>query len=145
MKHYSKTILLILLLSISSCNMNQQPHNKESATDSALTKQDIQKAVEEFNQIMIDPNAKILEAFCSNELTYGHSSGLIQNKSEFIDDLVNGPYNFTSVTSPDLTLSFLKTQASLDLFLWQEPLKMGNRLIFELDVYKFFNENIAIN
>lgn len=109
MKQISSIFMLILLLSISSCN-KQKPSNNNTQSQKKeiivpLTEEQIRTAVEDLNQAIIHPNATVLEALCSSELTYGHSSGLVQNKSEFINDLLHGPYNFTSVTSPDLTIS----------------------------------------
>lgn len=107
MKQISTIFMIVTLLIISSCNNKEKINNDtpKQKPESTLTISDIEKAVEAFNQIMIDPKATKLEALCSNELTYGHSSGLTQNKLEFIDDLVNGPYDFTKVTSPDLAIS----------------------------------------
>lgn len=34
-------------------------------------------------------------------LTYGHSSGNVQDREEFIDDLVNGPFDFLSIDTSD--------------------------------------------
>jgi len=112
MKHISNIFMIVLLLCISSCTCKEQSNNEFHNHESkSLTIEEVQTAVEEFNQIMIHPNAKALETFCSDELTYGHSSGLIQNKSELIDDLINGPYDFTSVTSPDLTITISENTA----------------------------------
>lgn len=109
MKHAANIFMIVLLLIITNCNKqgqsNSDSHIQEREALPTLTIEEVQTAVEAFNQVMINPDVKVLEAFCSNELTYGHSSGLIQNKSEFVNDLVNGPYNFTSVTSPELTIS----------------------------------------
>ena len=96
MKHFATLILIALLSITSSCTCDEK---------SSLTASTIETAVAEFNQLMITPKAQSFESFCSDALSYGHSSGLTQNKAEFINDVVNGPYHFTSVTSPDLSIS----------------------------------------
>lgn len=64
-----------------------------------------------FNRAMVDPTPELMDSLCSDELTYGHSSGLIQNKTEFISDVVNGPFDFLSVEAPDQAINLLGNTA----------------------------------
>jgi len=50
---------------------------------------------------MVNADSIQLNKLTSDALTYGHSSGLIQNKSEFINDVVNGPFNFSMIDNPE--------------------------------------------
>lgn len=92
--------MIVLLITATSCCKQKE---SEIAIP-AITEADGIRIVQEFNDAIINPTVQLLDNLCADELTYGHSSGLIQNKAEFIDDLVNGPYDFKSVTSPELSV-----------------------------------------
>lgn len=72
--------------------------------ETQITIDEVQRAVSTFNEAMVNPTVELMETLCADALTYGHSSGLIQNKAEFIDDIVNGPFNFSSVEAPGQTI-----------------------------------------
>lgn len=57
--------------------------------------------VEKLRQVMIKPNRPVLESLAAEALSYGHSSGLVENKKQFVDALVLGKSDFTSITFPD--------------------------------------------
>jgi hypothetical protein len=50
----------------------------------------VASAVEKLRQAMVDGNKEALESITSDKLSYGHSSGLVENKTEFVDKLVSG-------------------------------------------------------
>lgn len=86
--------------------MKEEDTSAEEAITSLApaTSVDIVKAVEGFNQAILNPSTDALGRLCADKLSYGHSSGLIQTKAEFIDDLVNGPFVFSELTSPELSV-----------------------------------------
>lgn len=61
--------------------------------------------VEKLNKAIVDPEKGLLESIASEGLSYGHSGGKVQNKAQFVDDLVNGAFNFSSVNALDQTIS----------------------------------------
>ncbi|MFD2099224.1 nuclear transport factor 2 family protein [Flagellimonas iocasae] len=65
---------------------------------------DVEKAIVKFNNAMVNADSIQLVDLVSNELTYGHSSGLVQNKREFIDDVIHGPFNFSMIQNPDQSI-----------------------------------------
>ncbi|MCR4286081.1 MAG: nuclear transport factor 2 family protein [Candidatus Kaiserbacteria bacterium] len=48
----------------------------------------IAKAVENLRRAMVEANQLILEKLTAEELSYGHTSGLVENKREFVDAIV---------------------------------------------------------
>lgn len=69
---------------------------------SSINKDEVVKAVDALNEALIHPEKEKLKKITSENLTYGHSSGILENQSEFIDALVNGPFDFLSIaTSQD--------------------------------------------
>lgn len=90
-----KSVLLFTLMVFSTVNLSAQ--NKDV--------QAVSIAVEKLSKAIVDPNRAALESIASDALSYGHSAGKVQNKSEFVDDLLNGPFDFSSVEPTNQTIS----------------------------------------
>ena len=54
-------------------------------------------AAEALRVAMVDGNAVMLAQLADDSLTYGHSTGRIQNKAEFINALTDGSSDFVSI------------------------------------------------
>lgn len=59
---------------------------------------EVEKAVETMKQALLDGKKESLEAIAHENLTYGHSSGLIEDKAAFVEALVTKKSDFTSIT-----------------------------------------------
>ena len=58
---------------------------------------------------MIDADKAALEKLTADDLSYGHSSGRVENKTEFIESLVSGKSDFLSM---DLTNQTVKVSGN---------------------------------
>jgi hypothetical protein len=67
--------------------------------------QAVADAVKRLNQAMIDANQIALDQYTSPKLSYGHSSGLVENKDAYITAIVNGTFGFTSIDLTDQTIA----------------------------------------
>jgi ketosteroid isomerase-like protein len=81
-----------------------------TATGSAVlaqTKEEtaVAAAVESFRKALIDPDKATLDRLTMDELTYGHSSGVIQDKATFEQALLSKSSDFVSI---DLTQQTIK-------------------------------------
>ena len=56
------------------------------------------------NKGMIDPDKNMLESLTAEELSYGHSTGKIENKVQFIKSLTSGAVDFSSIDITDQTI-----------------------------------------
>ncbi len=56
------------------------------------------------NKAMIDPDKNMLESLTAEELSYGHSTGKIENKMQFITSLTSGAVDFSSIDITDQTI-----------------------------------------
>jgi len=65
----------------------------QAANDEA----DVAKAVESLTQAMLDGNRAALEKIAADQLTYGHSSGLVEDKATFVEALASGKSDFVSI------------------------------------------------
>ncbi|WPU92665.1 nuclear transport factor 2 family protein [Mucilaginibacter sabulilitoris] len=66
---------------------------------------EVTTAVEHLRKAMVDADGATLDKLTSSELSYGHSSGKLQTKKEFVDDIVTGVSDFVSI---DLTEQNIK-------------------------------------
>jgi hypothetical protein len=67
--------------------------------------------VESFRKALIDPDKGSLDRLTMDELTYGHSSGLIQDKAAFEQALLSGSSDFVSIDLTDQTISIVGNTA----------------------------------
>jgi hypothetical protein len=77
MKKYC--LLIVFLMGISLSGYSQTPAEKEVAS-----------AVDNLMKGFVDADKNLLDILTAEELIYGHSSGKVQNKTEFIDEVVSG-------------------------------------------------------
>jgi ketosteroid isomerase-like protein len=68
-------------------------------------------AVEALRKALIDPDKATLDKLTMDELSYGHSSGLIQDKSAFEEALLSGASDFVSIELSDQTLKVVGNTA----------------------------------
>jgi len=61
----------------------------------------ISQLVKDFNQAIIHNDSIVLEQMTANRLSYGHSSGLVQNKMAFIEAVMKGPNRFKAIECHD--------------------------------------------
>lgn len=83
MKPHSILILFLLLGNISFSQ------TKKESTVIAKT--------ELLRKAMIDADSTMLDKLCFGGLSYGHSSGAVENKKEFISKIISGKSDFVSI------------------------------------------------
>ena|SRR5580658_8418877 len=67
--------------------------------------------VEAFRKALIDPDKATLDKLTMDELSYGHSSGLIQDKAAFEEALLSGASDFVSIELSDQTMKVVGNTA----------------------------------
>lgn len=72
-------LLIVFILAISVSSYSQSTQEK-----------DVASAVENLMKGFIDADKNILDNLTAEELIYGHSSGKVQNKAEFIEEVISG-------------------------------------------------------
>jgi len=74
-------------------------------------KPDVKVAIENLHKLMLEPSETDLEAISHPLLSYGHSSGKVENQKEFIDALVSGASDFTSLNFSEIEIKQTKNTA----------------------------------
>jgi hypothetical protein len=91
-----KTILLLLVTSAGMCKpvwSQNKPMQKLTA------------AIEQLRLAMIHADKSMLEKLTSDQLSYGHSSGAVDNKTDFIDKIVSGRSDFVTIDLLEQTIA----------------------------------------
>jgi ketosteroid isomerase-like protein len=97
MKHLILLSLLFILFSFSN------PINEI---------QEVEKAITQFAKAVVDADRSKFEELLSEDLVYGHSSGAVQNKGEFIEEIISlTPFDYLSVNVYDQTIKIAENIA----------------------------------
>jgi hypothetical protein len=91
-----KALLLLLLLATLFGNKTQAQSKDEAA---------VATAVEALRKAMVDPTQAALGKLTAEELSYGHSSGKIQDKAQFIESLTSAASDFVSIDLTEQTIN----------------------------------------
>lgn len=76
-----------------------------SAQSDAKKVAKIGETVAALYKAMVDKDKSLLEELTLDKLTYGHSSGTIENKDQYVDGVLNGAFQFTAITPVDQSIS----------------------------------------
>ena len=71
----------------------------------------VAKAVEALRIQLVDPKEKELSGLVSNDLSYGHSNGLVEDKDVFIASLMSGKFNFQKIELTEQTIKITSDAA----------------------------------
>jgi ketosteroid isomerase-like protein len=74
---------------------------------SAQTKDEtaVAAAVEVLRKAMVDGDREALNRIAADKLSYGHSSGLVENKQQFVEKIASGVSDFVSIDLANQTIS----------------------------------------
>ncbi|MGM8360464.1 nuclear transport factor 2 family protein [Flavobacterium sp. ARAG 55.4] len=81
-------LLVLVLISFSNRAQTKTVSNEETA---------VANQVEALRKALIDPTEANLKALTSKDLSYGHSSGVLQDQTVFIEKLLNGESDFVTI------------------------------------------------
>lgn len=71
----------------------------------------VEGAVERLNKAMVERNRSALEALTTTQLSYGHSSGRIENRQEFVENLLSGNSRFRFINLTEQTVVLAENEA----------------------------------
>lgn len=91
MKSYS----LIVALTLCSIHLFAQSKSENQ----------VAAASEQLRKAMIDGDKAALENLVTDQLSYGHSGGLVENKNQFVEKIVSGKSDFVTIDLSEQTVS----------------------------------------
>lgn len=68
-------------------------------------KKDIESSIESLNKATISQDKRMLDKLTAEELSYGHSTGLVENKDAFTKNILSGPTKFFQIENADQTIN----------------------------------------
>jgi hypothetical protein len=117
-----------------ACNPTQ-PASSSSAKD------EVAKAVALLMKGIEDADEAVLNRIAADELVYGHSSGKVQNKAEFIAEIVSGePLDYVNIQLSEQSITVVAETAIVRHVFTSETvsggvsgkLRIGNVLVWQL-------------
>ena len=72
---------------------------------------DVAAAVESLRKAMVEGDRAALNKLTDEELTYGHSSGRLEDKSQFVEALASGKSGFSAIELSDQTIKIVDNVA----------------------------------
>ena len=98
-----KKIILFLLFPVLTCCCGNQ--SQQQAVLPPASETDVAMAVNQLMKGFMNTDENILKSVTADELVYGHSSGVVQNKSEFIAEIVSRtPLVYVNIELLDQTI-----------------------------------------
>jgi hypothetical protein len=122
-------LVCIFFLAFSGHTYSQKKNDKE-----------VEKAVESLVKGIIDADRQLLDAITSEQLVYGHSSGKVQNKAAFIEEIISlQPNDYLTIDLTNQTITVSEDVAVVRHIYSSEylsnnekkNLKIGNVLIWQ--------------
>jgi ketosteroid isomerase-like protein len=95
-----KMLFLTLAVTLTLNAMAQSADEKE-----------VTSLVESMRKAMMSADKATLEKITSDDLSYGHSSGLLEDKATFVNSIVSGKFSFVKIDFPDVTVKILGNTA----------------------------------
>lgn len=86
---------------------------EKSLAQSSKSVTEVSNAVEQLRKAMVDADTVTLEKLTLSDLNYGHSSGKVQTKKEFISDLATGASDFVSIDLTEQTIKVVGNTATV--------------------------------
>lgn len=74
------------------------------ANISFAQRNEVENAVNKLTKLMITPDSVALDQLILNNLSYGHSSGKVQSKAEFLHSLLSNESDFVDINLTDQTI-----------------------------------------
>jgi hypothetical protein len=82
------------------------PAHAESADELA-----VRKAIEDLTKAMVAADKPALQALVSDQLSYGHSGGVVQNKADFVDVIASKKTIYKSISLTEPTIAVVGNNA----------------------------------
>lgn len=76
-----------------------------------IEQKEVAASVEMLRKAMIDADSSMLSKIADDSLTYGHSSGFVQHKPEFIHSFTSGASDFITIDLSDQTIQLFGNTA----------------------------------
>jgi ketosteroid isomerase-like protein len=98
---FKRLLAIIAITTLTMTNVSAQTKDEKAVAD----------AVETLRKAMISADKATLEGITLDQLSYGHSSGKLEDKKTFVENITNGNSHFLDITLTDQTITVVKETA----------------------------------
>ena len=77
-------------------------------TDAQSPVKEVETAIGNLNTAMISKDKPVLEKLTAEQLSFGHSTGVIENKSEFVNNVLSGPVKFLKIEISNQSINLVE-------------------------------------
>jgi hypothetical protein len=122
---------ILIIMAISLINYPSVAQSREE--------KEVAASVETLRKAMVDANESVLKDLASDDLSYGHSSGTIEDKAAFVKSIVSGSNDFKTLDFSEQTIKILDNTALVRNKFTAEMLNKGvtsNTVIYVLQVWQ---------
>lgn len=102
-RHMKRSILFLLAITLTTTFIFAQSKEEK----------EVAAAVENLRKALISGEKASLEKIAASELTYGHSSGLIEDKAAFVEALASGKSDFVTIDLTEQTIEVIDGDLAL--------------------------------
>jgi len=120
-----KNIFILLFILSFAFNVKAQDANDP--------KMQVMKKMQDLRNALLSKDSVMLSALLADDVSYGHSSGFIQTKSQLIRDVVSGSQDYKSIEPSDLNVRIYGNVAVVVLKLKTNLIANGNPMDLNLD------------
>ena len=96
--------------------------------------------VEALRKAMIDADKSVLVNLTAKELSYGHSSGKIENKIDFLEVIISGKTDYKTIDLSDQTITIVDNIAIVRHNFNAEILSAGTMINLKLGVLQIWKK-----
>lgn len=96
--------------------------------------------VEAFRKAMIDADKSVLVNLTAQELSYGHSSAKIENKTDFLEVIISGKTDYKTIDLSDQTITIVDNIAIVRHNFNAEILSAGTMINLKLGVLQIWKK-----
>jgi ketosteroid isomerase-like protein len=105
MIHFRRHLGALACAGLGAALLAAQPAHAQPASAQHADQAAVTEAVETLRQAMVAADRAKLEAIAADGLSYGHSSGRVEDKAQFVAAIVEGRSVFRSITLTEQTVS----------------------------------------
>lgn len=103
----SKSALIFFVF----CGLTMTAQTSKNSKEKMADTKNVALAVDELYVAMVNRDQSMLENLTMDEMTYGHSSGTIENKTEFLKEVVEGTFDYISIEPTEQTIHLSEEMA----------------------------------
>ena len=134
-RHIAVAVALVLG---ASALLPGSPSSAESADAAAVA-----EAVAALTKAMLDADKAKLESLVADQLSYGHSGGVVQNKAEFVDVIASKKTVYKSIVLSDQTVAVVGDNAIVRHAWSSESVSDGKSTLSKIGVMQVWQKQGA--